>query len=352
MSLPLHALRPRDQRSAARVLVVAMVLAFVATLGWEVLSWLQGRPGSSLPSVAARGAALGVVVAVGRLVLRAPHRVPLPVWPAVAVLQPVGTAAAVIGLGDASAGAQFGLVYSVVFAASQFGRAFAWGVTGLAVAADAAIVFSVLEPARAANDLLVVACALSMITVVLQMTNAHGDRLRAELDQLATTDSLTGLSTRRGLEAAAAVALATGPPGGVDPEVGLVLLDVDRFKHINDDHGHPVGDAILVRLAAILEASAGPADVVARLGGDEMAVLVHGDARSVAARAHRLHDALRAGLTSDRPGPGATVSIGYALARPGRRLEELYRAADRALYEAKAAGRDRVVAEDPSGDLV
>ncbi len=344
------AVRPRDQRSAARVLVVALLLALTATVGWRLVAWLDGRPGAGPEPAATAAVALLVVAGVGAYVVRSPDRVPLLVWPAVAVLQPLGTAATVIAAGDASGGAQVGLVYSVVFAASQFGRPFAWAVTALAVAADAVIVFSVLEPGRAASDLVVVACALPMITIVLQMTNAHGDRLRAELDELAMTDALTGLSTRRGLEAAAAAALVPDPVGDVDPHVGLVLLDVDRFKEINDDHGHPVGDAILVHLADLLRATAGATDVVARLGGDELAVLTRGDATMVGALAGALHGAVRAAVAPTDAAVSVTVSFGYALAQPGQGLEDLYRAADRALYEAKAGGRDRVVADDPSDD--
>ena len=351
MSSLSNALRPRDQQSAARVLVAAVMLAMLATVGWRFLEWAQGRPGSGPGPVASAVVALVVFAGLGAIVLRAPHRVPLLVWPAVAVLQPVGTAVTVIGLDDASAGAQFGLVYAVVFAASQFGRLFAWSVTVLAIAADAAIVYSVLEPGRATSDLLVVACALPMITIVLQMTNAHGDRLRDDLDALATTDALTGVSTRRALETAA-TELTTRAGSDADPRVGLVLLDVDRFKAINDEHGHPAGDAILVHLAGILRSRTHPSDVVARLGGDEFAVLVRGDAETIADRAQSLHGAVRAGMEATPGRPHVTVSIGYAVARPGKELEELYRAADRALYEAKAGGRDQVVAEEPWGDLV
>jgi diguanylate cyclase (GGDEF)-like protein len=320
------------------------VLAMVATVGWEVIAWQQGREGSDAGTVARSLGVLAFVVGLGGAIARAPHRVPTVVWPLVAVAQPLATASAVIAADDASAGAQFGLVYAVVFAASQFGAPFAWSVTALAVAADAWIVFSVLDAGRASSDLLVVACALPMITLVLQLTNAHQDRLRARLDELAGTDSLTGLAIRRRLLEAGTRTLAEGRP------VGLLVIDVDRFKELNDAHGHPVGDLVLVQIADLLRGLARGDDVAARLGGDELALLVHGDRDDVGRRAADLRDAVRAHHWR-RADLAPTLSVGWATGHAGWGFGELYEAADRAMYEAKADGRDRVVgAAGPEGE--
>jgi diguanylate cyclase (GGDEF)-like protein len=343
-----RAIEPRDKAAAARVLAVVLVLAMVATVGWEVIAWQQGRPGSDAGSVLTRTGVLGAVVGLAAAIARFPHRIPALVWPAVAVAQPLATASAVIAVGDASAGAQFGLVYAVVFAASQFGPLFAWGVTLLAVAADAWIVFSVLDPDRAASDLLVVVCALPMIAVVLQLTNTHQDRLRLRLDELAGTDSLTGLAIRRRLVEGGTRSLAEGRP------VGLLMIDVDRFKELNDAHGHPVGDLVLVQVADILRSVAGDQDVAARLGGDELALLVHGGDDAARDRAAAVRAAMR--RHHWRPVDVApTLSIGWATGEGSRDFGELYEAADRALYAAKAGGRDRVVgaaSKDDQPDLV
>jgi diguanylate cyclase (GGDEF)-like protein len=343
-----RAIEPRDTAAAARVLAVAFVLAMVATVGWEVIAWRQGRAGSDARSVLTYAAALVAVVVLGVGLARHPHRIPTPAWPAVAIAQPLATASAVIALGDASAGAQFGLVYAVVFAGSQFGPLFAWSVTALAVACDAWIAFSVLEPGRAASDLLVVACALPMITVVLQLTNAHQDQLRARLDELAGTDSLTGLTIRRRLVEVGTRALAEGRP------VGLLVVDVDRFKELNDSYGHPVGDLVLVQLADILRSVAHPGDVAARLGGDELALLVHGDREEIGRRAATLREAVPTHhwRQVDR---APTLSVGWATGRAGWDFGRLYEAADRAMYAAKVEGRDRVVGAptvDGEPDLV
>ncbi|WP_146905857.1 GGDEF domain-containing protein [Cellulomonas aerilata] len=338
-----RAIQPRDRSAAARVLAVALVLAMVATVGWEVIAWLQGRPGSDAGTVVTSMGVLGFFVVLALLLIRFPDRVPVVTWPAVAVLQPFGTAVTVIAADDASAGSQFGLVYAVVFAASQFRALFAWSVTALAVLADAWIVFAVLDAGPAVSDLLVVACALPMITLVLQLTNGHQDRLHARLDELAGTDSLTGLATRRRLLEAGTRALADGRP------VGLLVVDVDRFKQLNDAHGHPVGDLVLVQLAQLLAGLAAGADVPARLGGDELALLVHGGPDETRRRAADLHDAVRRQRWR-RAGLQPTVSVGWAASLPGWGFDELYEAADRAMYEAKSEGRDRVTgAADPDG---
>ena len=170
------------------------------------------------------------------------------------------------------------------------------------------------------------------------------DRLQAELQRLAQHDPLTGLVNRRALEAAAARLLA-------DPAAALavVAIDADHFKRINDRHGHAAGDAVLVALAERLRAGAGPGDVVGRLGGEEFVLLLPG---ATADAARERAEALRVAVSAapvpvDDRALAVSVSIGVALRRPGQDdLETLLRAADRAMYAAKAAGRDRVAVAD------
>ena len=172
------------------------------------------------------------------------------------------------------------------------------------------------------------------------------DRLReqAELERLALTDTLTGLANRTLLNDRLDQALARlHRTGGV---AAMLLLDVDRFKTVNDSLGHQVGDALLVELAGRIEAVIRADSTVARLGGDEFVVLVEDlpGADAVNAVAERLLEVLR------RPydlGPladalVATVSIGVAVSTdPSRTPGDLYREADLALYRAKDSGRDQ-----------
>jgi diguanylate cyclase len=122
----------------------------------------------------------------------------------------------------------------------------------------------------------------------------------------------------------------------------VAVLDVDHFKRINDRHGHAAGDAALCRLTALLDERARGNDVVGRLGGEEFAVLLDGaGVEGAAAYAEDLRRALA------EPGacvPTFTVSVGVAALQDGEpTAERMLVAADRALYAAKAAGRDRVV---------
>jgi diguanylate cyclase (GGDEF)-like protein len=168
------------------------------------------------------------------------------------------------------------------------------------------------------------------------------EQLKADLAEEAVRDHLTGLHNRRRLDRILEEALAQA--AGAEP-VGLVLLDVDHFKRVNDEHGHAVGDRVLRGIAGVLRAATRPGDTIARLGGEEFVVVLPGaDREQARERAEALRTAC--GLWQhDIPGGGArvTVSAGVAAAPvDGADVAALLEACDRALYAAKAAGRDRV----------
>lgn len=164
----------------------------------------------------------------------------------------------------------------------------------------------------------------------------------AELRRQADDDDLSGLLNRRGFEAAAGKALRRCIEA--DRPVALMIADLDRFKSINDNHGHAVGDAIIAAFGAHVRLI-GPPDMVAgRIGGEEFALLVPG-AGIEAAR--QLAEAVRTGLEAACTGriPAKlcpTTSIGLAIGAPGTGLSVLMHEADQALYEAKRTGRNRV----------
>jgi diguanylate cyclase (GGDEF)-like protein len=159
-------------------------------------------------------------------------------------------------------------------------------------------------------------------------------------EALATTDELTGAFNRRHFSALAADALAAAPD-----DCGLLLLDADHFKRINDMHGHLVGDAVLVELVTRVRAALGPDDVLARWGGEEFAVLVRGvdSAEALARRAYTLLDAVAVAPVVVRELElTLTVSIGGIHAGAGlATLDALIEHADRHLYAAKDDGRNR-----------
>jgi diguanylate cyclase (GGDEF)-like protein len=193
--------------------------------------------------------------------------------------------------------------------------------------------------------------------VMLSLVRSHKDyQHRLDLDQelrdqrdlfhrQSRLDALTDLANRRHfadrLAAACAHARATGEP------LALLVLDLDHFKAINDTHGHAAGDACLVAFARRLAAEfSGDGALAARLGGEEFGVLLEGEdqAQAVArAEAFRL-GCLRGPIDLGGAIPAVSVSIGVATYDPARHGEGdgLFRAADRAVYGAKAAGRNRV----------
>jgi two-component system cell cycle response regulator len=175
------------------------------------------------------------------------------------------------------------------------------------------------------------------------------DALRARLDsglELAVKDQLTGLFNRRYL-AAQLGPLALRAACGGDP-VSVLLIDLDHFKRINDAHGHDAGDLVLREFARRLLANVRPCDFACRMGGEEFAVVMPnttGDLACLAAERIRRQVAGAPVRVSGAGAPlGMTVSIGVATTE-GRdeSAESLLKRADQALYEAKRAGRNRVV---------
>lgn len=162
--------------------------------------------------------------------------------------------------------------------------------------------------------------------------------LQGELIRLAETDPLTGLLNRRAfLHRTREAAQRTGSFG----HLCAVLLDIDHFKRINDEHGHDVGDAAIKAVAGLLEAEG----IAGRLGGEEFAVALPGrrlaDAETIAARLRlKASDLL---IRSPKGPVRLTCSFGVSEWSEGETVEGLLKRADIALYEAKTTGRNRVV---------
>ena len=166
------------------------------------------------------------------------------------------------------------------------------------------------------------------------------DRLRKQ----ATLDPLTGLNNRRHFETLATHVLARSQRDGTP--VTLLLCDVDHFKRVNDEHGHAVGDEVLVAVARLLTHNLRDGDVVARWGGEEFVALMPASPLDkTRAVAERIRAALQA--TPLHVGTGApltiTLSLGVAQVHGAQDLHAAIARADKALYEAKNAGRNRVI---------
>ena len=162
---------------------------------------------------------------------------------------------------------------------------------------------------------------------------------RRRFERLSMVDGLTTLHNRRWFDEVFPLHVSRlrreGRAGA------LLMADVDRFKDLNDTHGHAVGDAALRRIARALTAGLRPGDLLARYGGEEFAVLVADvDTAAAAEVAERLRR--QVGERASDDAPACTLSVGVAALRPGDTFDALVARADAALFRAKQDGRDRV----------
>ncbi|MEO8754606.1 MAG: GGDEF domain-containing protein [Casimicrobiaceae bacterium] len=165
------------------------------------------------------------------------------------------------------------------------------------------------------------------------------------LAEVSQQDPLTGLLNRRGLDAHVSALVAASEAH--DVPLALALIDVDLFKRINDTFSHTVGDTVLRRVAGVIRAHCRQDDLPVRYGGDEFLLVLAGADLSAGTRVlQRLKRASDACLWhSEAPGLKVTLSIGIATHKRGAAIGTTIAAADEALYAAKGAGRDRIVAK-------
>ncbi|AZY95599.1 sensor domain-containing diguanylate cyclase (plasmid) [Paracoccus sp. Arc7-R13] len=177
---------------------------------------------------------------------------------------------------------------------------------------------------------------------VLRARNALQGQTRA-LELLASRDELTGLLNRRAATHSIQTLIAAADEAETD--VTVLLLDIDRFKAINDNYGHDAGDNVLRQLGAALQSTVRLHEVVGRYGGEEFILAIAANdelaARSLNQRVHA--------AAASVSGPGAPVTVSVGLCRRFRSdapvLQEVVKAADRALYKAKASGRNCSIIE-------
>ncbi|MBF6339865.1 GGDEF domain-containing protein [Nocardia abscessus] len=182
------------------------------------------------------------------------------------------------------------------------------------------------------------------VSLRVQEIAALQHRLRHE----ATHDALTDLANRTLLQDKVRI-MATDPTRGV----GLLLIDLDRFKQINDGYGHAIGDEVLVELAGRLRDACPPDTVICRYGGDEFVLATNPHRNTLGDLAHRIVAALRDPVWSSAGPVPVSASVGTAYNPPGSPFDftDLLRRADRAMYSAKTAGGRRfAIADEPDID--
>jgi diguanylate cyclase (GGDEF)-like protein len=333
-------MQPRDYRVAKPIVFSFTLLAVLVSVAFLPFQPQVEPTDSRLLALAVAALAVGVVLGAAGTVVDSAVR---PAWALCPFLAIAVIVVIDLATDDASLTAQIFFVFPVLYAGSQLPRRGAALVTAASVIGDAVVVLVGLPFDTAVSDAGYMAAALTATAVMLVRGAEAREASMAQLAYRATTDSLTGLVTRRAFDEATAHAMTPPePPEGTS----LILFDLDRFKSVNDQFGHQSGDEVLVQVSALLLESARHGDVVCRLGGDELAILMPGCAIEVAAR--------RAGEIVDRVGDqGFTLSAGQVihisvsagLAHAPTHADDypgLYAAADRALYAAKDSGRNRV----------
>lgn len=170
----------------------------------------------------------------------------------------------------------------------------------------------------------------------------EAERVAQDMSRLAITDTLTRLMNRRGITVSLLDAMAQAERYG--HPLAVAMADIDRFKEINDTHGHDAGDKALTEVASLLSDALRMPDKVGRYGGEEfLVVLPH----TSLAQGRKIAERMRSAVNNwefdldDKP-VKLTISLGLTQFRKGEDLEQLLSRADQALYEAKNAGRNRV----------
>jgi diguanylate cyclase (GGDEF)-like protein len=183
-----------------------------------------------------------------------------------------------------------------------------------------------------------------MIVRNAMLRYALAQERRAEtLEIVSSVDGLTECLNHRAFHDALQVELDAAERGGAS--FSLVLIDIDRFKDVNDQHGHVTGDRVLIDVGSLLRSAARTTDAVGRIGGEEFALLLR---RTSLPQAIEVAERLRADIARAKPaGIHVTISSGVAEYWPKASVPQLRRHADRLLYHAKADGRDTVVAGVP-----
>lgn len=177
--------------------------------------------------------------------------------------------------------------------------------------------------------------ATGLCVLVMDITERR--RLEAQLTRRAFHDELTGLPNRTCLNEQLGRLLSRRNPA---PDLGVMFVDVDNFKQINDDFGHTTGDAVLEEVATRLQRVVRPADITGRWGGDEFVLVVDDvDAQALLALAARVDREMSSGLRVGDAVVAPRVSVGTTIASAGERVTEVLERADAAMYARKREGR-------------
>ena len=235
---------------------------------------------------------------------------------------------------------------ALLFGALQLRTGRLLGLAALALAAHALALYLAYrsDPAASMTQSLLQLAVLAIVLPWTALMGGYVNSMRERLEEIAVRDELTRVHNRRYLMESLARERARAQRLGT--EFSVCLMDIDRFKGINDDLGHAAGDAVLVQFAEIAQRELRDLDVFGRYGGEEfLAVLPSTGGQGAIVCAERIRASVEnAGLLRFRDAGRVTVTLGVASYRKGEEIAALMARADGALYDGKNAGRNRVVA--------
>ena len=270
---------------------------------------------------------------------------------ALALLGPLGAAMIGVAIATTTGFSDSAVLYMwpAVWMAFFFGAGGTAFIVGWIAAVHGTVLLSLPAEASSLDRWIDVVAAVFVVAVVVRFLSARNERLVARLEDEARIDPLTGLLNRRGLEERMGAEISRAEREGTS--LGAVAFDLDHFKSVNDDHGHEIGDRVLVWLGALLKEQARGIDIAARVGGEEFVVLLpRADAAAARVFAERVRETVAASRPEDGRGReglsdalALTVSAGVAASGTPVDGHALLAAADQALYAAKRGGRNRTV---------
>lgn len=357
-----------EQREVERqglVVRAYLILSFVLSVGFAAYFWALGGHwslGDPLYRVcAALALSTGIGMAVGLLLELRGRRTAAAILTQAVPILPVVWYGAVFSV-EAGFGSYLfiGALATVLLVPENHQRTRITLVVLLVVAVVAVqLLFSranalaPLPPAETAALATFNRTVMTIALFALALMLNRSARIRRRLDREsvallhteANTDELTGLPRRR------PVWELVGERAEANAEFSLALVDIDHFKRLNDSLGHDRGDEALVRIARILRDTTRTGDLIGRWGGEEFVAVVHGGVQEAQGAMERVAARIRESASAAPEGnEPLTVSIGIAVRESGEDPWETLRRADRALYDAKRAGRDRVVVAPPLTD--
>jgi diguanylate cyclase (GGDEF)-like protein len=224
-----------------------------------------------------------------------------------------------------------------------FGRRGAVAIICWVAVVHAAVLISLPNSPSSISRWLDVVVATLVVAIVVRAIAARNELLVDRLAVEANQDPLTGLLNRRGFDQRFVIERARAERDG--SSLAIVMLDIDHFKRVNDDHGHDTGDEVLCWLAQLLTEQARGIDLIGRAGGEEFFILLpRADQEAAFTFAERVRATVEASDPGVADGLRVTVSIGVSASMPPVDTQHLLEAADQAMYRAKRGGRNRTMA--------